>query len=284
MNRSLKNMQHALELDPAGPQTPLDNDVLKAGPAVVLEQISRTYVLLRRYADAAAALDRALALTPNNPNLRFSRANVDLASRADIQPYKNTLHSLVADKSHAADFAFESLQLAKYERNWDEAARALSMMAPDGCRDEAFPFPLAWCEGIVARSKGDGERARSAFTAARAEVEKITQEQHDNAPALSVLGVIDGALGNKREANREAKRAVELLPVTKDSVDGARVIKYLALTYTFTGKKDAAFTELATAAKIPGYLSYGELRLDPIWDPLRDDPRFQKILASLAPK
>jgi len=250
----------------------------------MFEQISRTYQLLRRYAEMAATLDRALALAPNNPNLRVNRARVDLASRADIQPYKDTLRSLVADKSHAADFAFESLQLAKYERNWDEAARALSMMAPDGCRDEAFPFPLAWCEGIVARSKGDVERARSAFTAARAEVEKITQEQHDNAPAICVLGVIDGALGNKREANREAKRAVELLPVTKDSVDGARVIKYLALTYTLTGKKDAAFTELATAAKIPGYLSYGELRLDPIWDPLRDDPRFQKILASLAPK
>jgi serine/threonine-protein kinase len=72
--------------------------------------------------------------------------------------------------------------------------------------------------------------------------------------------------------------------VTKDSVDGARVIKYLALTYALTGKKDAAFTELATATKIPGYLSYGELRLDPIWDPIRDDPRFQEILASLAPK
>ena len=72
--------------------------------------------------------------------------------------------------------------------------------------------------------------------------------------------------------------------MTKDSVDGARIIKYLALTYALIGKTDAAFTELATAANVPGYLNYGELRLDPIWDPLRADPRFEKIVASLAPK
>jgi serine/threonine-protein kinase len=241
-------------------------------------------VLLRRYPDAAAALDRALALASNNPALRLNRARVDLISRGDIQPFKNTLRSLLGDKSQAADFAPAWLEVAEYERNWDEAARALNVMAPDGCRDEAFPFPLAWCEGVVARARGDGERARTAFTAAHADVEKITQEQRDNAPALCVLAVIDAALGNKKQANREAKRAADLLPVTKDSVDGARMIKYLALTYALTGKKDAALTELAAAAKIPGYLSYGELRLDPIWDPIRDDPRFGKIVASLAPK
>jgi TolB-like protein/class 3 adenylate cyclase/Flp pilus assembly protein TadD len=270
---SLKNIQQALSLDPRGPQTPF-----------MLEQISKTYELLRRYADMAAALDRALALAPNNTTLRLNRARVDLNSRGDIQPFKNTLRPLVADKSHAAEYAFPRLEVAEYERNWDEAARALNVMAADGCREEAFPFPRAWCEGVVARARGDGESARPAFAAARAEVEKIIQDQRDNAPALCVLAVIDAALGNNKQANREAKRAAELLPVTKDSVDGARVIKYLALTYALTGKKDAALTELAAAAKIPGYLNYGELRLDPIWDPIRDDPRFDKIVASLAPK
>jgi serine/threonine-protein kinase len=72
--------------------------------------------------------------------------------------------------------------------------------------------------------------------------------------------------------------------VTKDAVDGARLNKYLALTYALTGRKDAALTGLAAAAKIPGYVNYGELRLDPIWDPIRNDPRFDKIVASLAPK
>jgi len=270
---SIKNMQQALSLDPRGPQT-----------AFMLEQISRTYQLMRRYADEAIALDRAIALASDNPALRTNRARVDLSSRGDVQPLKNALRPLVADKAQAADFALEWLELSKYERNWEEATRALEVMAPDGCREEAFPFPRGWCEGVVARARGDGESARAALTAARAEVEKIVQEQRDNAPALCVLAVIDAALGNKKQANQGGKRAAELLPVTRDAVDGARLNKYLALTYALTGRKDAALTELAAAAKIPGYVNYGELRLDPIWDPLRDDPRFEKIVASLAPK
>jgi len=174
---SLQNMRHALELDPAGPQTPF-----------MLEQISRTYDLLRRYVDMAAALDRALALTPNNLNLRVNRALVDVSSRGDIQPFKNTLRSLVADKTHAAHLAFEWLELARYERNWDDAARALSVMPADGCREESLPFPRTWCEGTVARFRGDGDKARSAFIAARAEVEEIVKQQPENASALCVLG------------------------------------------------------------------------------------------------
>src|SRR5205814_7703069 len=83
---SLKNMQQALSLDPRGPQTPF-----------MLEQISRTYELLRRYADQGVALDRALALSPQSPSLRLNRATVDLVGRADIQSYKDVIHSLVAD-------------------------------------------------------------------------------------------------------------------------------------------------------------------------------------------
>jgi serine/threonine-protein kinase len=271
---SLKNMQQALSLDPRGPQTPF-----------MLEQLSRTYDLLRRYSEVTALMDRALALAPNNPSLRYRRANIDLVSRGDVQPLKNMLRTLVAERPEAAaDFAPQSFVLATYEHNWDEAAHALSVMPADGCRDEAFPFPRAWCDGVLARLRGDAEHARSAFVAARGEVEQIVQQQRDNAPALCVLGVVDAALGNKRDAVREAKRAAQLLPVTKDSIDGARVIKYLALTYAWTGKKDAALAELEKAARLPGYLSYGELKLDPVWDPIRDDPRFQKIVASLAPK
>ena len=94
----------------------------------------------------------------------------------------------------------------------------------------------------------------------------------------------DAALGNKDDAIREGRRAVELSPVTKDSIMGALLIRYLAVIYAWTGEKDLAFEQLAVAARTPGFLSYGELRLHPRWDPLRDDPRFEKIVASLAPK
>ena len=94
----------------------------------------------------------------------------------------------------------------------------------------------------------------------------------------------DAALGNKEDAIREGRRAVELLSVTKDAIIGPLLVQNLALIFTWTGEKDLAFEQLSVAAKLPGYLSYGELRLHPDWDPLRGDPRFDKIVASLAPK
>ncbi len=96
--------------------------------------------------------------------------------------------------------------------------------------------------------------------------------------------MIDAALGNKEDAIREGRRAVELLPVAKDSIDGAQLVQYLAAIYAWVGQKDLAFEQLRIASSIPGYLSYGSLQLDPFWDSLRGDPRFGKIVASLAPK
>jgi hypothetical protein len=96
--------------------------------------------------------------------------------------------------------------------------------------------------------------------------------------------MIDAALGESRKAIEEGRRAVQLLPITKSAVDGAVLIQYLAIIYAWSGDKDAAIGELATSAKLPGYLSYGQLRLHPYWDPLRGDPRFDQIVASLAPK
>ena len=99
-----------------------------------------------------------------------------------------------------------------------------------------------------------------------------------------MLGMADAALGHKDDAIREGRRAVELLPITKDSIVGALLVKNLALIYAWTGEKDLACEQLSIVAKLPSSLSYGELRLHPYWDPLRGDPRFDKIVASLAPE
>ncbi|HUE62363.1 MAG TPA: hypothetical protein VMO04_04485, partial [Chthoniobacterales bacterium] len=123
-----------------------------------------------------------------------------------------------------------------------------------------------------------------AFSSARNEMAKLVREQPAYAEALCALGMADAALGNKEDAIREGRRAVELLPVTKDAIIGPLLVQNLALIYAWAGEKDLAFEQLSVAAKLPGYLSYGELRLHPYWDPLRSDPRFDKIVASLAPK
>src|SRR5262249_20897093 len=102
--------------------------------------------------------------------------------------------------------------------------------------------------------------------------------QPDYPEGLCVLGMADAALGNKEDAIREGRRAVELLPVSKNAIEGTLLIEYLALIYAWTGEKDLAFQELAVTARTPGFLSYGELRLHPRWDPLRGDSRFEKLV------
>ena len=166
------------------------------------------------------------------------------------------------------------------------ATRALQAIRPEGLRDPYNNSLWArdWFVGLAARVFGNTESAQTAFTAARAIEEKIVGEQSAYAPAWSRLGLIDAALGRKDEAIRAGRRACELLPLTKDALDGASYIKNLAMIYAWAGEKDLALEQLATSAQIPGGVTYGELKLYPQWDSLRNDPRFEKIVASLAPK
>src|SRR4029077_10254023 len=150
--------------------------------------------------------------------------------------------------------------------------------------DEAVNFSHSFVEGVISRMMKDENEARSAFTAARAEQEKIIQAQPNYGPPLCVLGLIDAALGRKEEALREGRRAVVLLPVEKDAINGVAMIKYLAMIAAWVGDKDLACKQLAVAIRPPSRLTYGQLKLLPFWDPLRSDPRFEQIVASLAPK
>ena len=146
--------------------------------------------------------------------------------------------------------------------------------------DENVQFPRPFVEGVIARMAKDEHKAQLAFTAARAKQEKTVNAQPDYAPAWCVLGVIDAALGRKEDALSEGRRAVELLPVEKDSINGLVMIKYLAMSAAWVGETDLACEQLATAVRYPSglELSYGELKLMPWWDSLRGDPRFEQIL------
>jgi TolB-like protein/class 3 adenylate cyclase len=268
---STRNFEHASGLDSRN--------------AVILQQLSLNYENLRRYADMAAILDRALMLSPKDVALRVQRAAVALSWHADPKPLHATIQTILAENPNAAPIlADQWLPLALYERDPAAAERALAAMPPGGCHDSGIPFSNTWCEGLVAHMRGDQPAARAAFTNARKELEKMVREQPEYAEGICALGVTDAALGNKEDAIREGQRAVELMPVSKNAIEGPLLIKYLALIYAWTGDKDLALEQLAIAARIPGYLSYGHLRLHPYWDPLRGDPRFEKIVASLAPK
>jgi serine/threonine-protein kinase len=272
--KSLEEMKQALELDPRN--------------FSILQQISLTYQGLRRYKEMAATLDRALAIAPNDIPSRVRRAWVDLESRADPKPLNAAIQTILAQDPNAAPVLVDAwLFLALHERDSVTAQRALAAMPAGGggCYDESIPFPNGWCEGLAARFRGDELAASTAFGNARKELKQMVRDQPDYAAALCALGVVDAALGNKEDAIREGARAVELMPVSKGAVENPLLIKYLAVIYAWTGDKDRAIERLVEAAKLPGsYLSYGYLRLNPLWDPLRGDPRFEAIVASLAPK
>jgi TolB-like protein/Tfp pilus assembly protein PilF len=265
------NLERALALDPRN--------------SYVLVQISFAYESLRRFDEMARALDRALTLVPKDADIRVQRALVELESRANLKPLHSTIQTVIAEDPNAAGgIARTWLYLALCERDPRAALDALTVMTGDGCRNEGIPFPRGWCEAVAARARGDGMVARAALTTARLEVEETLRGQPDYSEALCVVGLIDAGLGDNEAAVREGRRAIELLPVSKDAINGALLIESLALIYAWTGEKDLALEQLAVAAKLPGYLSYGELRLHPYWDSLRGDPRFEKIVASLAPK
>jgi TolB-like protein/class 3 adenylate cyclase/Flp pilus assembly protein TadD len=268
---SIKNLERAVQLDPQNPH--------------VLQQIASSYFLLRRYADQERALDRAIAVAPKEHVLRADRAEAELAWHADTRPLLSVIDAIVADDPRELkNIAQLWLRGSLCKRDFDSALRALAPLPVAGCYQETIPFPWKWCEGVVAQLRGDKAAAHAAFTSMRAEAAKLVAEQPEYPEGLCVLGVADAALGNKEDAIREGRRAVELLPITKDSIVGALLVQNLALIYAWTGEKDLAFEQLTVAAKLPGFLSYGELRLHPYWDPLRGDPRFEKIVASLAPK
>jgi TolB-like protein/tRNA A-37 threonylcarbamoyl transferase component Bud32/Flp pilus assembly protein TadD len=271
---SLEEMKQALELDPRN--------------FSILQQMSLTYEALHRYKEMATTLDRVLAMAPKDIPSRVRRAWVDLQWRANPKPLHTTIETIVAQDPNAAPvLAVEWLLLALRERDSAATERALAAMpvGGGGCFDENIPFPNSWCEGLAARLRGDEPAARAAFTDARIKLEQIVRDQPDYAAALCALGVVDAALGNKDAAIREGQRAVELIPVSKSAIEGPMLIRYLAVIYAWTGDKDRAIERLAEVAKLPGsFLSYGHLRLHPFWDPLRGDPRFDNIIASLAPK
>ena len=270
-DESTQELERALELDPRN--------------LFILQQISYNYEYLRRFKDVANVLDRVVSINPNDMTTRAQRAYVDLEWRADVQPLHASIESIITQDAEAAPTVSDKwMSLALCERDNSAAERALAVMAPDACHDQAIPFPQAWCEGMVCRLRGDNAAAHNAFTRAHEEVEQIVRKEPTYAEAFCVLGMIDAALGKKEEAVREGQRAVELLPVTKDALNGALLIEYLAVTCAWANEKNLALEQLALAARIPSNVSYGHLRLHPYWDPLRGDPRFEEIVASLAPE
>jgi tetratricopeptide (TPR) repeat protein len=267
--KATRNLQRALELDPRN--------------FGIVQQLALAYEVQHRYAEQGQMCERALSIIPNDTYTLMTRAQIAFAERADIKPFQTTLAALIAKDPKLAPDA-DDLDHALCERTAEAAARALKNYPPDGVGNNGVDYPRSYWEGVVARCQGDNIKAQAAFAAARNVVEKVVEKQPDFPAALSFLGIIDAGLGRKDDALREGRRACELLPISQDSIDGAAFAVNLAQIYAWVGEKDLAIEQIATVERVPNYLSYGVLKLHPYWDSLRDDPRFEKIVASLAPK
>jgi len=268
---STANLEHAIELDPRNFYT--------------LQQISLSYRSLRRFEDMAAVLDRAHEIVPNDVDTKVARASVDLYLRADIRPLHSMIDRVLAENpAIASTLADTWLTLALCEHDFGTASRALAALGNNSVHVDNISLSPAFARGLVARAQGDRIAADAAFSEARTKQEKLVRDQPDYAPGLCVLGLIDAALGHKEDALREGRRAIELLPITKDSINGALMVQFFAINCAWAGEKDLALEQLRIATQNPSFVNYGELKLHPYWDPLRGDPRFEKIMNSLAPK
>ena len=268
-------LEQAVVLDPRNPFT--------------LSQLAISYIDLRRYPETKATYERILEITPDDVGAESSLATVDLLWRADTAPFHQFIDRLRAERPAAVvDAADNWFDCALAERDWPAAEQALTALGSNPFwSDDAVILRRQFGEGLLARAMHDEARARKAFTAARVEQEQAVEKQKDYGPPLCVLGLIDAALGNKEAALQEGRRAMELTSVEKDSMVGLKLMAFFPVIAAWTGEKDLALQQLATAAPTYGgaYIaSYGMLKLFPFWDPLRGDPRFEKIVTSLAPK
>jgi TolB-like protein/Tfp pilus assembly protein PilF len=268
---SLRDLERAIELDPRNFFT--------------LEQIALSYQNLRRYQDMTTVLDRALAIQPDDLETRTARALVDLDWKANPGPLHQEIERIrQQDPTGLERVADTWLICSLAERDPAAAAKALEALGQNPYGNDAVLFPRSFMEGLIARLAKNDSAARSAFSAARVEQEKVIQQQPNYGPPVCVLALIDAALGRKEEALRESRRAIDLLPVMKDSINGVHMIEYFGMVAAWIGDKDLACEQLGIATRLPGGLRYGQLKLLPYWDSLRGDARFEKIVASLAPK
>jgi tetratricopeptide (TPR) repeat protein len=262
-------LQRALQLDPRN--------------FFILQQLALAYGWQHRYAEQADTYDRALEIIPADPQTRVLRALVELDWKADMKPFQATLANLLAENPALGPDVDPPLY-ALCDHTASAAKRTLINYPREGVANNGINYPYEYWEGTIARFQNNLAAAQTAFSVARKEVEKSLEEQTDFAAAFSLLGVIDAGLSRKEEAIREGLHGCELLPISKDAVDGADLSINLAQIYAWSGEKERATEQIALVERTPNLLSYGLLKLHPYWDSLRGDPRFEKIVASLAPK
>jgi len=259
----LENLKSASELDPHR--------------IVLLYQIALTYRWLRNYSEADRYVDRSISLDPKNSTHYAVKVNNYLCWKGNTEQAREVLQKAkgYGDEEKILD---ELLLVDIFDGEYDKALKRLSAVRSESIYDGVSFIPTAEYVALVYELKGQVQMAQVYYDSARVLLEGKIKVSPKDSRFHSALGIAYAGLDRKEEAIEEGKLAVELLPISKDALNGYRRLRDLAIIYTMVDEYDVAIDQLDYLLSIPGTLSVGLLRLDPRWNPLRDHPRFQELL------
>ena len=272
---SIRHLEEARTIDPRN--------------AATNGELAFEYISLRRYTEAARVFEEVLAWKPDDFTVQLGRALVDVEATADLRRLQSVIFGEWAKVGDAALLAAVRIRLPIWQRDYDAAEQALSAYSSPDITERGYVTPREFFTGLIIQGRSDPTKAQTAFSVSRERAAAMVAERPDDAKALIILAEIDARLGRKAEAIREGEDASKLLPVSKDAFDGPDVLARLAGVLAQVGETSRALDLLEQVLKMPGAPSltrpcYGRLKLDEGWDPLRHEPRFEKILSSLAPR
>jgi TolB-like protein/Tfp pilus assembly protein PilF len=265
---AIRALEHASALDP--------RDEL---PLNVLADI---YGGLHRYADVRRVADRGLAMGKDPFAWRSLRAGTFLDEWADPGPLLAVFAPVPLGREPSGTAIQNRFDLLCLTRDFAAAERMLAASQIQSLTDGyTATMPRAWFEGFLARYQGNEEGARRAFTAALDTLTATEPESVADATTITIYARLAAVLGRKEEALRKGRLAYE--KEARNTFYGPRHLTILAQIEAWTGEPDAALGHLAELVRLPYGPSYGDLRLDPDWDTLRGDPRFEALCRELAP-
>jgi TolB-like protein/Tfp pilus assembly protein PilF len=247
--------------------------------------LADTYVLQRRFSEAVQTYDRVMDAGEQTPIVRFRRASALFNGTGDSKPLREALAGS-PDLDIAGGQTPVRMLFALLDGNNAEAEQVLAASPRPDFQDIDFSFyyPKAWFEAIVAQERGDSAQALNALRSTRAILAQRLIIKPEHARTIAVLAQVDARLGQKELALQEAKHAIDLMPISKDIYDGGLVLEGLAQVYTWSDEHDRAIDLLRKLVAMPSYINYARLKFHPLWKPLRGNPQFEQIVASLGPK
>ena len=243
--------------------------------AWVLQNLADNYYATRSFEAADKIFDRAIEAAPGSFGPRAEKASLAIDWKGDLGEMERQLAQIPTGFDPDGLITYARLQLLILQRKFPDAL-ALLKQSPQDLYHKNKPKDLF--EGAIYTYSNNKEKARPAFERARPIVEKALLESSDDASRHVTLGLILAGLGEKDAAIAEGKRAVELLPESQDALEGPKTAVALAQIYAWTGENDQALQLLERSLSTPNGVTVPSLRLDPIWDPLRSDPRFQALI------